>query len=243
MALLGLQPPPAFLECPGEPKVALDAWKKLFDNYLLAIGGSDFSAERKRALLIHCLGTEGQRLYNTLPLAANTYDGTVQALQTFFTPKVNVVAERYRFRQRAQAMGESIDHYLAALRELAKTCSFGAMEGEMLRDQIVEKICTPRIRERLLIEPELTLEKAIALVRLTETAMNNAKTFMDAETEHVNAVHKHGNKRQSENCQCYRCGSTNHLANDQLCPAKNVRCKKCGRTGHFARVCKHLLHQ
>lgn len=34
MALLGLQPPPAFLECPGEPKVAFDAWKKLFDNYL-----------------------------------------------------------------------------------------------------------------------------------------------------------------------------------------------------------------
>lgn len=61
MALLGLQPPPAFLECPGEPKVTFDAWKKLFDNYLLAIGGKDYSAERKRALLIHCLGTEEQR--------------------------------------------------------------------------------------------------------------------------------------------------------------------------------------
>lgn len=59
MALFGLQPPSAFLECPGEPKVAFDAWK------MLAVGGSDFPAERTRALLIHCLGTEGQRLYNT----------------------------------------------------------------------------------------------------------------------------------------------------------------------------------
>ena len=108
MALLGLQPPSAFLECPGEPKVPFGAWKKLFDNYLLAIGGSNFAAERKRALLIHCLGTEGQRLYNTLPLTDDSYDGSVAALQTFFTPKVNVVAERYRFRQRAQAVGESI---------------------------------------------------------------------------------------------------------------------------------------
>ena len=108
MALLGLQPPSAFLEYPGEPKITFEAWRKLFDNYLLAIGGQDFSEGRKRALLIHCLGTEGQRLYNTLPLTEDTYGGSVLALQTFFTPKVNVVAERYRFWQRAQAVGESM---------------------------------------------------------------------------------------------------------------------------------------
>lgn len=73
---------------------------------------------------------------------------------------------------------------------------------------------------------------------MTETAMNDAKTFMDSGTKHVNVVYKQGNRIQSENSQCYRCGSTNHLANDQLCPAKNARCKKCGKTGHFARVCK-----
>lgn len=110
----------------------------------------------------------------------------------------------------------------------------------MLRDQIVEKICTPCVCERLLIEPELTLEKTITLVRMTETAMNDAKTFMDSGTKSVNAVYKQGNRKQSENSQCYRCGSTNHLANDQLCPAKNARCKKCGKTGHFARVCNSI---
>ena len=130
MALLSLQPPAVFLECPGEPKVPFAAWKKLFDNYLLAIGGSAFPAERKRALLIHCLGTEGQRIYSTLPLTDETYDASVTALEAFFTPRVNVVAERLRFRQRVQAVGESTDHYVAALRELVKRCYYGTMESE-----------------------------------------------------------------------------------------------------------------
>ena len=36
-------------------------------------------------------------------------------------------------------MGESTDHYVAALRELVKKCKFGTMENKMLRDDIVEK--------------------------------------------------------------------------------------------------------
>uniref|UniRef100_A0A669EBE5 Retrotransposon gag domain-containing protein n=1 Tax=Oreochromis niloticus TaxID=8128 RepID=A0A669EBE5_ORENI len=172
MALLSLQPPAVFLDCPGEPKIPFTAWKKLFDNYMLAIGGDDFAAERKRALLIHCLGTEGQRIYSALPLATDDYEGSVKALETYFHPKVNVVAERYRFRQRAQAVGESTDHYVAALRELVKQCKFGAMENEMLRDQLVEKTNNARIRERLLMEEDLTLDRALEIARRTEAAIS-----------------------------------------------------------------------
>lgn len=72
MALLSLKPPVAFLEYPGELKLSFNAWEKLFQNYFLAIRGEEFSTERKRALLIHCLGTEEQRIYNNLPLTADT---------------------------------------------------------------------------------------------------------------------------------------------------------------------------
>ena len=59
--------PPPFLPTPGDPAIPWVQWQPLFQNFLLAVGGEDFSEARQRALLLHCLGTEGQRVYNSLP--------------------------------------------------------------------------------------------------------------------------------------------------------------------------------
>ncbi|KAK0132478.1 hypothetical protein N1851_032656 [Merluccius polli] len=235
MSLLSIQPPAVFLDCPGEPKTPFTAWN---DNYLLAIRGDAFPVARKRALLIHCLGSEGQRIYSTLPLETDDYDGSVKALENYFEPKLNVVAERYRFRQRAQAVGESTDHYVAALRELVKKCQFGTMENEMLRDQIVEKTNSSRIRERLLMEEDLTLERALALAKRTEAAIADAKAIAVADTTAVAAIQiqQKAHKSQYKGAQgtdgtmlCYRCGSSDHKANDKSCPAKDCKCNSCGK--------------
>ncbi len=69
----------------------------------------------------------------------DTYSSALSAIKDFFIPEVNVVAERYRFRQRSQRAGETTDQYVAALHELSATCKFGVMEDEMIRDQLVEK--------------------------------------------------------------------------------------------------------
>lgn len=61
------------------------------------------------------------------------------ALQNYFVPKRNMVSERYKFRSREQRPDEPMDSYLTALRELVKSCEFGTLEEEMIRDQIVEK--------------------------------------------------------------------------------------------------------
>ncbi len=57
------------------------------------------------------------------------YETALNALRAFFVQKVNVVAERNKFRQRAQRFGEPIVQYVAALRELLVTCDFGALRG------------------------------------------------------------------------------------------------------------------
>uniref|UniRef100_A0A8C1KE11 Uncharacterized protein n=1 Tax=Cyprinus carpio TaxID=7962 RepID=A0A8C1KE11_CYPCA len=119
--------------------------------------------DKVRALLIHCLGAEGQRFFYTLTVSDqgdDTYASALSATREFFVSKINVVAERYRFRQRSQRAGETTDQYVAALRELAATCEFGAMEEEMICDQMVEKTNSSRIRERLLLEVPLDLKKA-----------------------------------------------------------------------------------
>ena len=125
--MLNLSQPAPFLQSAGEPLIPFKSWIRVFDNYVLAMG-EELSDARKRALLIHCLGAEGQRIFYTLTVVDDKYATALTAIQELFVPKVNVVAERYRFRQRSQHTGESTDQYVAALRELATTCEFGAME-------------------------------------------------------------------------------------------------------------------
>ncbi|KAJ8364836.1 hypothetical protein SKAU_G00136670 [Synaphobranchus kaupii] len=199
MAALNLSQPTPFLQSVGEPPVPFKAWIRTFENYLLAMSEVDLPDARKRALLIHCLGAEGQRLFYTLTVADEKYDTAREAIQNFFTPKVNVVAERYRFRQRSQRPGETTDQFVAALKELVTTCQFGTMEEEMIRDQLVEKTNSARIRERLLMEVPLTLSKATTIARQIETAVTEAKAMCKGAADSaVHAVHEQGPQQYSK---------------------------------------------
>ena len=111
-------------------------WVAQFENYLVASGGTNYPVAHKKALLLHCLGKEGQRVFQNLPDHGNPPAGASECdkarlvLEKHFGPKINVVAERYKFRQRAQLPGETAQDYVAALRELAVTCNFGAMHDQ-----------------------------------------------------------------------------------------------------------------
>ena len=61
--IVGLSPPPPFLPCPGEPSIDWPRWKESFQSYLLATGLDLLPDSRKRAVLVNCLGSEGQRVY------------------------------------------------------------------------------------------------------------------------------------------------------------------------------------
>lgn len=62
--------------------------------------GDSWPEARKRALLLHCLGTEGQRLFYTLPNTGDNLADAIKALEEHFIPKRNVVMERHAFRKR-----------------------------------------------------------------------------------------------------------------------------------------------
>lgn len=68
----------------------------------------------------------------------------------------------------------------------------------MVCDQIVEKTCMPRIRERLLLEPDLTLEKTLTIARQIEAAVADAKVIAEGESKHVSANQKQTNMRMQK---------------------------------------------
>ncbi|KAL3218450.1 hypothetical protein MRX96_031552 [Rhipicephalus microplus] len=134
----GISPPPPFLETPGTPAIPWHHWFRLFQNFVLASGANEWPATRRRALLLHCLGPEGQRIFNALPApppsqpplsteatvsestekhtSAHTaaasppdpYDVAVDTLAHYFTATVNVRVERHHFRERRQLSGKEL---------------------------------------------------------------------------------------------------------------------------------------
>ena len=55
------------------------------------------------------------------------------------------------------------------------TCVFGELADKMIQDQLFEKTNSSRIREHLLLETELTLQKAEIRARQIESAMAEAQ--------------------------------------------------------------------
>ena len=164
--------PPPFLAQPGTPPTPWTLWEKKINNYLTA-RGDGISAAQKRAVLLCAIGDEAYRVHDNLPVPVKSeseddYTVTLRQLRDHFVPKVNVIVERFTFRQRAQHSHESTSDYVAALRGLARRCNFATMEEEMIRDQVVEKTVHHSLRQRLLQEQDLDLEKLLRVAAAYE---------------------------------------------------------------------------
>ncbi|KAF0288210.1 uncharacterized protein FJT64_013412 [Amphibalanus amphitrite] len=247
--------PAPFLPHPGTPAVPWRNWEQKFELYLLArCGTSPLPPEQRRALLLCAIGDEAYRVFDTLPPVAkrdgeDDYDVTLRQLREFYTPRTNVIVERFRFRQRAQAPTESTADFVAALRGLARTCQFGPMESELIRDVVVEKTPHQRLRERLLQDRDLTLDKVLSVAETYEDSLREAAAISQpVAAPPVSSVakvtRKPQQKRQQQQQQsvssdfCTNCGREDHAPRDAACPARRVTCHSCGKKGHFASWCR-----
>lgn len=234
--------PPLFLPHVGESAIPFETWRKFFD------GDSDaWPDARRRAVLLHCLGTEGQHLFYTLPDQGDMFDTGMAALEKHFMPKVHVVTSRHTFRQRVQRPDESVTQYIATLSALTSLCVFAGMESEMIRDQLIANANLSAVRDRLLLEDDLTLDKAPAIACQVESAVHNSTLLSRANSsgsapvqavgveqrysQGKNGAHQEKSaqatpqqpdrQRQTNGNQqrhhCFRCGSNKHLANDKNC--------------------------
>ena len=101
----------------------------------------------------------------------------------------------------------------------------------------------PKLRERLLREIDLSLEKAIKLCRITEQCKEQSKVF-DAPTGQTNSVETVKKKSptvETEKTEDWRkiakCKFRGSACNRGNCPAYGVTCYKCHGRNHYARCC------
>ncbi len=136
----------------------------------------------------------------------------------------------------------TFDQYLAELHTLSKTCDFGDLRDSLVRDRIVCGIPDNGLRERLLHEPALTLEKAVNMYRTAEITRAQAKELhrdgaavhaVKREEQHTKQPTKQRQQRmKTPKSKCSRCGGT-HIP--QSCPAYGKICNSCGKNNHFAK--------
>ena len=193
------------------------------------------------------LGTKARRVLQTLPnvpadIKERIVAGILTALKTYCVPRKNTTYERYVFRMTTQE-DHTIDVFATDLRRRAEHCDFGALKDSLIRDQIVVGISDPKLRERLLRETDLSLEKAINLCRITEQSKEQSKVF-DSPTAQANSIDTVKKTRVpvetektddvKRKVKCKFCGS---FHNRGSCPAYGATCHKCNGRNHNARCC------
>jgi hypothetical protein len=124
-------------------------WKKSFENFLLAMDIDDET--RKRALLLHYIGSSEFDIFETLTDTGDEkdYKKAMDRLTEHFTPQRNVDYETYLFRQARQQPTETLDQFTTRLRQLASTCEFTSIEKE-IKSQIILNCSSSHLRRRAL---------------------------------------------------------------------------------------------
>ena len=139
-------------------------WIRRFERFRVASVLNKRDEESQVNTLIYSIGDEADDILQSFDLNdadRKKYKSVKDKFEEHFVIKRNVIFERARFNMRVQEEGESADSFITDLYTLAKFCVFGDLHDELIRDRIVVGICDKKLSERLQLESELTLSKAI----------------------------------------------------------------------------------
>jgi hypothetical protein len=138
------------------------SWAQRFDIYCVASETNKKAEDVQVARFLSCMGEDALNIFNTFGLS----DGDKKKMAVvrkkfddYFTPRRNVVFERFQFWKHVQQPGESIDAFVTTLRLRARTCKFGDQEESLIRDRLMISCPDARLQERLLRENEESLAK------------------------------------------------------------------------------------
>ena len=113
------------------------------------------------------------------------------------------------------------------------------LRDSMIRDALILGMRDHRVRECLLKEQDLSLDKAINIARAIEQAQTHAKALYNEDTgDMVMKVQPYPNK----DLQCKFCGRK-HPWGRSKCPAFGKTFNNCCERNHFSKVCKKPSRQ
>ena len=147
-------------------------WIRRFERFRTATELSAKDEEVQVNTLIYSMGDDADDILRSFGLSdedKKKYNTVRQRFDGHFVKKRNVIFERAKFNMRKQEEGETVDSFITDLYALAEYCGYDALHDEMIRDRLVVGLRDATLSEKLQLDAELTLEKALTRVRQAES--------------------------------------------------------------------------
>ncbi|UYV83446.1 K02A2.6-like [Cordylochernes scorpioides] len=150
------------------------------------------------------------------------------------------------------------------LHRISEHCEYANLREELIRDRLVLEVKDRKLSEKLMLNENLTLAKAVKIARQWEAVMREQQD-LNPSTSQVDTTRKvakqkpkasgHGKdngrltSRQTDSAKetdegkniptCFNCGTTkHHYRYRDKCPGKDKVCRNCGKKGHYTYLCR-----
>uniref|UniRef100_A0A0A9W2U6 RNA-directed DNA polymerase n=1 Tax=Lygus hesperus TaxID=30085 RepID=A0A0A9W2U6_LYGHE len=225
----------------SQNKLDWNAWRRKFERYRLTSRLIHEQDEVQVSVLLLSMGDDAEDIYESFSLKSPSFNQVVDKFNKFYEKKTNIVYERAKFNRRSQLENESAESFVVNLYKLIKTCSYGPLHDELLRDRLVVGVRDQTLSETLQMDPNLTLESAIARIKLHESVKGKQDTIRSHVAYPSNVetlvLPKTRYNKPKGRFKCFRCGEEKfHKLED--CKARSYKCKFCGIVGHLETVCR-----
>ena len=220
-------------------------WKKLFDYYITATEKNTKSCV-KTSILLSCIGEKGREVYDSFDFPAKeneedpdpsmVLDAVVKKFEEYCNPRKNTTILRHKFFSYKQIEGQSFSDYVTQLKLLSQDCEFLTLKDSLVVLMIICGVFDGKLKERMLRESDIDLDKAIKLGEAAEQTKKHVKQ-MKSEPEHeIHGVQKASISESSKNVihNCKYCAGSHTRGQ---CEAFGKRCRNCNKMNHYAKSC------
>ncbi|XP_005088965.1 uncharacterized protein LOC101855985 [Aplysia californica] len=221
-------------------------WRQCFNRFRSCTGLLNKSQSEQVSTLLYTMGEVADDILTTLSVEESTatYTEVIEAFDTHFDARKNIIFARAKFNKRTQLPGQSVNIFIQDLHRFANDCSYGALKDELIRDRIVVGVRDDDLSKQLQLKLKLTHDEAIQISRQAE-ARDESQTLVQSRVELVttkphnmcsaSGASRHLHKPYTPHTGSKRpCGYFGRLPSHKrdACPAKSA----CVKLGLIARI-------